>query len=265
MIDVLKKLRRVWYARIIYRELAELYPNGAENVHELHMYSGIPTMYVEKGLNELKRLGLAEQQPVTGWFLTNQSPRAVKVEKVGRTYELKPPAEAPKKKRKGKNPEIEQTNNNHALFIAQWVTTYEQKFGRKYIFNGKDGRAAKMALESGMAPEDLMKLATEAWDIGEKKPYIYVLRNSIDLMNFATTLNQIQAELAKQQPKPVTPVTPVTPAAAVIEPVLQLPGHKYSYTRSIGPALEDWAGHPDAESEFQMAERTWRQWCATQK
>lgn len=269
MINVLKSLRRYWTARICYRELQEMYPNGALDVRELHMYSGIPTIHVERGLAELLRLGLAEKQ-VTGYFLINKDPRGAKMpgdepKTNGKVYQLTDPtAPAPKKKRRGKNPEIEQTDNNHATFIMMWTTAYELKFGKKYIFNSKDAKAAKMALDSKMTPDELMTMATTAWDIGEKKPYIYVCRNSIDLMNFATSLNKLQAELAAQQQKQVVAAVLPVPAAP-LEPVLVLPGHKYSYTRDIGPAVEDWTGHPEAQSEYQMAERTWRQWRQTQK
>lgn len=53
---------------------------------------------------------------------------------------------------------------SHKKAIELWCEAYKKKFGVPYVFDGgKDGRAVKELLQTGITPQDLVSLAEKAW------------------------------------------------------------------------------------------------------
>lgn len=89
--------------------------------------------------------------------------------------------------------EEEVQKSKHKLFIDQWCTAYEAKFGSKYAFmGGKDGSAVTKLLSFGFEIEHLMRIAKAAW---ENPPNTFFCKMAGSIPGFMSRINEIRAEL----------------------------------------------------------------------
>lgn len=90
----------------------------------------------------------------------------------------------------------------HQEAIDLWCVAYEKKFGRKYTFLPADARAVKTLLNAGQTPQQILELATAAWNAPVNGRFWNCSNMSHSLFKFAGRINDIQAELAAVK-KPV--------------------------------------------------------------
>lgn len=91
-------------------------------------------------------------------------------------------------------------DTRHRDFIDLWTEAYQQQFDRPYAFNGgKDGSSLKRLLASTKTTAgQLMAIVTTAWTKKGKK--YFWCEKSVTIATFASHFNEVQAELAQQQP-----------------------------------------------------------------
>lgn len=75
-----------------------------------------------------------------------------------------------------------------------WMAIYQRKFDGKYVFDGgRDGKAVKKLLETGLTVPRLLEMAEKAWDLSDK----FLAGHSTTIHGFMNYFNQIQAQLSK--------------------------------------------------------------------
>jgi len=121
-----------------------------------------------------------------------------------------PASQVTKKERKKEGKEVEaalpfsdSTEGNakkpvseHKKLVEAWCNAYEETHGSKYVFSGRDAKAAKTLLGNGVTPDELASLAKAAWANKGKDSWSCQNRTAA-LYDFADAFNKIQKELGK--------------------------------------------------------------------
>ena len=90
------------------------------------------------------------------------------------------------------------------VFSDAWCSAFQEKFGDKYPYNGRDGKSAAEMLARGEDPIALVEVAKRAWGVTEDKYHWKCFHKSQRVWDFAAALPEIRIELARgnggQQP-----------------------------------------------------------------
>jgi len=87
-------------------------------------------------------------------------------------------------------------SGQHRQMLDAWGEAYELTHGSKYVFSGRDAKAAKTLLGNGVTPDELASLAKAAWANKGKDSWSCQNRTAA-LYDFADAFNKIQKELGK--------------------------------------------------------------------
>ena len=92
--------------------------------------------------------------------------------------------------------EKQQQPSEHQQLIAGWGEAFQAHFGFAYAFaGGRDAKAVKALLATGIPQADLLRIAKSAWVRSGKPPKSFNCEQAATLAGFQNYLNQIRAEL----------------------------------------------------------------------
>ena len=91
---------------------------------------------------------------------------------------------------------------SHQQVIDNWCRDFEAKFGVKYLFQGRDARAVKTLLSTGLTPEQIQQLVVKAWAAPIGPKFWNCNRRTMTVCDFCSAVNKIQVEVQQVQAKP---------------------------------------------------------------
>lgn len=85
-------------------------------------------------------------------------------------------------------------DGSYTRLVDGWFKAYAVFFGYQYSFSAKDGKAAKQLLAE-MQPEQVVRLAEQAWRFREDSRRHFNCKFSVTIHGLQTRLNEIRSEL----------------------------------------------------------------------
>ena len=95
-------------------------------------------------------------------------------------------------------------SGEHKAFIEGWVQNFRGHYGFDYIFDGgKDGKAVKELLGTGILRIDLLEIAKKAWVRSGQTPKAFGCEQAATVHGFKQNLTKIRAELKNSESQSV--------------------------------------------------------------